>query len=77
MRILLDMSVEIESLNWKPANMNSIDFMVTVKQSNGIEDVKIKYLNSNISADNIIRYKVIMKNYLQLQNYQSLLVKKY
>ena len=48
-----------ESLKWKPANMNSIDFMVTVKQSNGIEDVKIKYLNSNISADNIIRYKVL------------------
>ena len=48
-----------ESLKWKPANMNSIDFMVTVKQSNGIDDIKIKYLNGNISADNIIRYKMI------------------
>ena len=48
-----------ESLKWKPANMNSIDFMVTINQSNGIDDIKIKYLNGNISADNIIRYKMI------------------
>ena len=48
-----------ESLKWKPANMNSIDFMVTIKQTNGIDDVKIKYLNENISAENIIRYKVL------------------
>ena len=48
-----------ESLKWKPANMNSIDFMVTIKQHNGIEDVKIKYLNGNINANNIIQYKVL------------------
>ena len=48
-----------ESLKWKPANMNSIDFMVTIKQSDGIDEVKNKYLNGNISADNIIRYKML------------------
>ena len=48
-----------ESLKWKPANMNSIDFMVTIKQYKGIDDIKNKYSNGNISADNIIRYKTL------------------